>query len=176
MSKNGTIAFAATRNDGLFLAAAAQDDGRDELSERIVGAVARYAPGSEVRWHESPAIPVNKGEVEEVKLVGFPEVTPPGNYGIAYAVVFPGPEGVGFETHDVLETELLPYVPIGERVVEALTSAARPVRAIADQLGEDVKDVEEALHGLEATGKSPVRRSGVHPREAGRTYWYRTYS
>lgn len=175
MRTNGVIAFAATREDGLFLAAAAQEADKDELSQRIVQAVARYALGSEVRWHESPAIPVNRGEVDEVKLVGFPEVAPE-SYGIAYAVTFPGPEGVGYETHDVLESELRPYGPIGERVVEVLTSAARPVRAVAEQLGEDVKDVEEALYALESTGKSPVRRSQFHTSDAGRTYWRRVYS
>jgi hypothetical protein len=78
----------------------------------LIKQIAKFSPGDEVYWHESDPTQrnargrlVNVGEVQDVKLLGFPEL-PPGKLAISYEVAFPGPEGVGLENHDVLEPDL----------------------------------------------------------------------
>jgi hypothetical protein len=107
-----------TRSEVLSLAnaRARREAGGEELppggtSLDLVLQIARFRPGQDVHWHESDPNQVvrgkyvNRGEVQEVKLVGFPEL-PPGRLAIGYEVAFPGPEGVGLENHDVLEPDL----------------------------------------------------------------------
>ncbi len=100
-----------TQEELLSLAVKAEGQRQEEL----VRAAAKFSEGDEVLWYESPAAPENRGEVQDVLLLGFPES--PDRPRIGYTVWFEGrhargaPEGctAPVETLDLLESQLIPY-------------------------------------------------------------------
>lgn len=67
------------------------------VCERCARRRAEWKPGDEVRWHESPPLPVNRATVLETLPNG------------RVRVEFQGPEGVGVESFDVLPREIVNY-------------------------------------------------------------------
>lgn len=77
------------------------------LAELTMLRSATFEVGDCVRWHESTDHPHNRGIVEDIIILGFPEWT--GRPTIGYQVLFPSAEGVGYEDHMVAECDLRYY-------------------------------------------------------------------
>lgn len=88
-----------TREQVLQLATQLDDDA-DEARVELLSTVSMFDIGDEVRHQDSPRESVNKCEVVDMKVVGFPETSGP--LEIAYELDCPGAEGVGRESHWVV--------------------------------------------------------------------------
>lgn len=111
-SRTYPVTLQLTEAEILDLATEHQDDERRRIE--LLSIVAKHQVGDEVRHVDSPREPVNKCEVVDLRVVGFPEYIGPGGEigatGVLYVLDCPGPMGVGVETIETPNaSELIPY-------------------------------------------------------------------